>query len=84
MLLYKHNGIGFVYNLERTLFAQVHLPDNRLLGGGLMAARCNASIQISTDWIVKGAEKGRNQQPEAWNNEHACVPAESRWLLTLK
>lgn len=35
MLLYKHTGIGFVYNLERTLFAQVHLPDNRLFGRGV-------------------------------------------------
>lgn len=33
MLLYMQTGIGFVYNLERTLFAQVLLPDNRLFGG---------------------------------------------------
>lgn len=33
MLLYMQAGIGFVYNLERTLFTEVHLPDNRLFGG---------------------------------------------------
>lgn len=46
MLLYIQTGAGFVYNLERTLFAQVSLPDNRLYGG-VTPARCNASIQIS-------------------------------------
>lgn len=34
MLLYILTGAGFVYNLERTLFAQVRLPDNRLYWGG--------------------------------------------------
>lgn len=33
MQLYIQTGTGFVYNLERTLFAQVRLPDNRLYGG---------------------------------------------------
>lgn len=32
MLLYIQTGTGFVYNLERTLLAQVCLPDNRLYG----------------------------------------------------
>lgn len=35
MLLYMQTGMGFVYNLERTVFAKVNLPDNRLFGEGL-------------------------------------------------
>lgn len=80
MLLYMQAGIGFVYNLERTLFAEVHLPDNRLFGG-LMAARCNASIQISTNSII--GDEMNNQQPVALNNNHACVPMESGWSYSL-
>lgn len=73
MLLYMQTGMGFVYNLERTVFAKVNLPDNRLFGeglggggrrrGGLMAARCNASIQISTDSIIRDEMKISSQYP---------------------
>lgn len=73
MLLYIQTGTGFVYNLERTLLAQVCLPDNRLYGElDACTLHCIDSNPRSFNHNEGGFDFNKSEARRF--EQYACVP----------